>query len=44
LAERLFQDVGGIETLVGGQQEFERALALQGEVLATRLAACTSGL
>ena len=30
LAEGLLQDVGGVEALVGGQQQFQRALALQG--------------
>jgi len=36
LAEGLLQDVGGVEALVGCQQQFERTPALQGEVLSTR--------
>src|SRR5271157_5815875 len=32
LAECLLEDVGRVEALVGGEQNFERAFALQGEV------------
>src|SRR6266849_4505494 len=36
LAEGLLEDVGSVEALVGGQQNLERALALQGEVFVAR--------
>src|SRR5208282_4030304 len=36
LAEGLLQDVGGVQPLVGAQQELKRALALQGEIVMAR--------
>src|SRR3984885_2230980 len=36
LAEGLLQDVGGAQPLVGGEQELERAFALQGEIVVAR--------
>ena len=46
LAEGLLEDVGRVEALVGGKQEPERALAVEGEVFVVRRtpparAACT---
>ena len=36
LAEALLEQVGGVEALVGGEQQPERALALKAEVLMAR--------
>lgn len=36
LAERLLEQVGRVETLVGGEQLLQRTPAIQGEVLAIR--------
>jgi hypothetical protein len=36
LTEGLLEEVGRVETLVGGQQNLERAFAFQGEVFMTR--------
>ena len=33
LAEGLLEDISGVEALVGGEQELERALAIEGEVV-----------
>jgi hypothetical protein len=33
VAEGLFEDVGGVQPLVGGEQDLERTLGVQGEVV-----------
>src|SRR4051812_4905363 len=36
LSKRLLQDISGIQTLVGGQQQREQSLAVQGEIVVVR--------